>query len=84
MEDPKSGIKTTEFYATVGIAGLPIAQQLGWFDKMPVTEGGETALWLSAGLIVSVYVLTRAWVKVSAYKYGGINASTTSSTSSTS
>lgn len=81
--DPKPGIKSTEFWATIGISGLPIADQLGWFDKMPVTEGGETALWLSAGLIASIYVFTRAWVKISALKYGAANnESTDSSTSS--
>jgi len=69
-QGPKPGIKSTEFWATIGISGLPIADQLGFFNKMPITEGGETALWLSAGLIASVYVFTRAWVKVSANKYG--------------
>jgi len=69
-KEPKAGIKSTEFYATVGIAGLPIAEQLGWFKNMPITEGGETALWLSAGFIASVYVFTRSWVKVASYKYG--------------
>lgn len=78
--DPKSGLKSTEFYAAIGIAGLPIADQLGWFNKMPITEGGETALWLSAGLIVSVYILSRSWVKYASIKYGvqekegGVNA----------
>lgn len=67
---PKPGIKSTEFWATIGISGIPIADQLGLFNKMPVTEGGETALWLSAGVIASVYVFTRAWVKVSTLKYG--------------
>lgn len=80
MEQPKPGIKSTEFWATVGISGLPIADQLGWFNKMPLTEGGETALWFSAGLIASVYVFSRAWVKVSAYKYGVKDEETTSST----
>ena len=68
--EPKSGIKSTEFYATLGIAGLPIAEQLGWFDNMPTTEGGETAIWLSAGFVAAVYVFTRSWVKVAAYRYG--------------
>jgi len=69
-EKPKPGIKSTEFWATIGIAGLPLADQMGWFDRMPVTQGGETALWISAGLIGSVYVFTRAWVKVASVKYG--------------
>lgn len=69
-DKPKPGIKSTEFWATIGIAGLPLADQIGWFDRMPVTQGGETALWISAGLIGSVYVFTRAWVKVASAKYG--------------
>lgn len=78
--EPKAGIKSTEFWATIGISGLPIADQLGWFDKMPVTEGGETALWVSAGLIASIYVFSRAWVKVASVKYGGKNEITTNDT----
>ncbi len=70
IKEPKAGIKSTEFWATIGISGLPIADQLGIFDRMPVTEGGETALWISAGLIGAVYVFTRAWVKVATVKYG--------------
>jgi hypothetical protein len=70
---PKPGVKSTEFWATIGISGLPIAEQLGWFDKMPLTEGGEAALWFSAGLIASVYVFSRAWVKVATAKYGANN-----------
>jgi len=72
-EKPKPGIKSTEFWATIGIAGLPLADQMGWFDRMPVTEGGETALWISAGFIAAVYVFSRAWVKVSSVKYGDQN-----------
>lgn len=70
QQEPKSGLKSTEFYAAIGIAGLPIADQLGWFNKMPVTEGGETALWLSAGLIVTAYIISRSWVKCATMKYG--------------
>jgi len=70
MNETKPGVKTTEFWATVGIAGLPLADGLGFFNKMPVSEGGETALWISAGLIVSTYVFTRAWVKIATLKYG--------------
>jgi len=79
-DTPKPGFKSTEFWATIGISGIPIADQLGIFDKMPATEGGETALWFSAGLIGAVYVFTRAWVKVSTVKYGVKNdeASSTS------
>lgn len=76
--EPKAGIKSTEFWATIGISGLPIADQLGWFNKMPVTEGGETALWASAGLIASIYVFSRAWVKVASVKYGAKNEITIS------
>ena len=72
-ETLKPGIKSTEFWATIGIAGLPLADQMGWFNRMPVTEGGETALWISAGFIAAVYVFSRAWVKVSSVKYGGQN-----------
>ena len=79
---PKPGIKSTEFWATVGISGLPIAEQFGWFDRMPLTQGGETALWVSAGLITSVYVISRAWVKVSAMKYGGKDEKDSSTSSS--
>lgn len=78
MNETKPGIKTTEFWATVGVAGLPLADQLGFFDKMPVTEGGETALWLSAGIIVASYVFTRAWVKIATLKYGVKNEEDTS------
>lgn len=78
--EPKAGIKSTEFWATIGISGLPIAEQLGWFDKMPVTEGGETALWASAGIIAGIYVFTRAWVKVASIKYGAKNEITTTDT----
>ena len=70
MVDKKPGVKTTEFWATIGIAGLPAADQLGLFDKMPITEGGETALWISAGLIIGIYTFTRAWIKVTNIKYG--------------
>ena len=77
--EPKPGIKSTEFWATIGISGLPIADQLGWFEKMPITEGGETALWFSAGMIASVYVFTRAWVKVSTAKYGAKHENTSDS-----
>lgn len=77
---PKPGIKSTEFWATIGISGLPLADQLGWFNRMPVTEGGETALWLSAGLIASMYVFSRAWVKVASVKYGGTNENDKNST----
>jgi len=73
IKEPKAGIKSTEFWATIGISGLPVADQLGIFDRMPVTEGGETALWISAGLIGAVYVFTRAWVKVANVKYGDQN-----------
>jgi len=76
----KPGVKTTEFWATVGIAGLPIADQLGFFDKMPVSEGGETALWFSAGLIVATYVFSRAWVKIATLKYGVKNEEDTNDT----
>ena len=76
--ETKPGIKTTEFWATVGVAGLPLADQLGMFSKMPVTEGGETALWLSAGVIVASYVFTRAWVKIATVKYGVKNEENTS------
>lgn len=79
-QQPKPGIKSTEFWATIGISGLPIADQLGWFNKMPVTEGGETALWLSAGFIASVYVLSRAWVKVATVKYGAKNENSADNT----
>lgn len=72
-EKTKPGIKTTEFWATVGVAGLPLADQLGFFDKMPVTENGEMALWFSAGIIVASYVFTRAWVKIATLKYGESN-----------
>ena len=78
MNETKPGVKTTEFWATVGVAGLPLADQLGFFDKMPVSEGGETALWLSAGIIVSSYVFTRAWVKIATLKYGVKNEEDTS------
>ena len=81
--EPKAGIKSTEFWATIGISGLPIADQLGWFQKMPITEGGETALWLSAGLIASIYVFSRAWVKVATVKYGGKNEITISESTPT-
>ena len=81
--EPKAGIKSTEFWATIGISGLPIAEQFGWFDKMPVTEGGETALWASAGVVAAVYVFSRAWVKVASVKYGGKNEITTTTTKST-
>ena len=80
MNQTKPGVKTTEFWATVGIAGLPLADGLGFFDKMPVSEGGETALWISAGLIVSTYVFTRAWVKIATLKYGVKNEEDTSDT----
>jgi len=70
MADTKPGVKTTEFWAAIGIAGLPIADQAGWFDKMPVTEGGETALWFSAGLIVATYILSRSLIKIATLKYG--------------
>ena len=80
-EAPKPGIKSTEFWATIGIAGLPLADQIGWFDRMPLTQGGETALWISAGLIGSVYVFTRAWVKVASAKQGGNNDTSVSSVS---
>jgi len=73
----KPGVKTTEFWATIGIAGLPIADQLGLFNKMPVSEGGETALWISAGLIVSSYIFSRAWIKVTKLKFGVKNEETT-------
>ena len=76
--ETKPGVKTTEFWATVGVAGLPLADQLGFFDKMPVSEGGETALWLSAGIIVSSYVFTRAWVKIATLRYGVKNEEDTS------
>ena len=76
--ETKPGVKTTEFWATVGVAGLPLADQLGFFDKMPVSEGGETALWLSAGIIVASYVFTRAWVKIATLKYGVKNEEDTS------
>ena len=76
--ETKPGVKTTEFWATVGVAGLPLADQLGFFDKMPVTEGGETALWLSAGIIVASYVFTRAWVKIATLRYGVKNEEDTS------
>lgn len=75
--ETKPGVKTTEFWATVGVAGLPLADQLGFFDKMPASEGGETALWLSAGIIVSSYVFTRAWVKIATLKYGVKNEENT-------
>ena len=78
MNETKPGVKTTEFWATVGVAGLPLADQLGFFDKMPVSEGGETALWLSAGIIVASYVFTRAWVKIATLKYGVKNEEDTS------
>ena len=80
MSETKPGVKTTEFWATVGIAGLPLADGLGFFDKMPVSEGGETALWISAGLIVSTYVFTRAWVKIATLKYGVKDEETTDGT----
>jgi len=70
MADTKPGVKTTEFWAAIGIAGLPIADQAGWFDKMPVTQGGETALWFSAGLIVATYILSRSLIKIATLKYG--------------
>jgi hypothetical protein len=81
-KEPKPGFKSTEFWATVGIGGLPIAEQFGWFDKMPLTQGGETALWFSAGLITSVYVISRAWVKVSTVKYGEKDEKDSSTSSS--
>jgi hypothetical protein len=80
-DKPKPGIKSTEFWATIGIAGLPLADQMGWFDRMPVTEGGETALWISAGFIAAVYVFSRAWVKVASVKYGATDEQDVISTS---
>ena len=62
--DPKPGIKSTEFWATIGIGGLPLAEQLGWFKNWPITQGGEIAMWCVAGAVMCTYIFSRAWVKV--------------------
>ena len=81
MTQEKPGFKTTEFWAAIGIAGLPIADQAGWFEKMPVTQGGETALWFSAGLIVATYILSRSLIKIATLKYGVKNETNETTTS---
>lgn len=62
--DPKPGIKSTEFWATIGIGGLPLMEHSGWFKNWPITEGGEIAMWCVSGAVICSYVWSRAWVKV--------------------
>tara|TARA_R110001592_G_scaffold161329_1_gene393900 strand:+ start:343 stop:615 length:273 start_codon:yes stop_codon:yes gene_type:complete len=64
--EPKPGVKSTEFWATIGVGGLPLMEQSGWFKNWPITEGGEIAMWCVSGAVVCSYVWSRAWVKVSA------------------
>ena len=63
--EPKPGVKSTEFWAAIGIGGLPLLEQLGWFKNWPITEGGEIAMWSISGLVICSYIWSRAWVKVS-------------------
>ena len=62
--DPKPGVKSTEFWATIGIGGLPLMEQSGWFKNWPATEGGEIAMWCVSGAVICSYVWSRAWVKI--------------------
>lgn len=62
--EPKPGMKSTEFWATIGIGGLPIAEQLGWFKNWPITQGGEIAMWCVSGAVICTYIFSRAWVKI--------------------
>jgi len=66
--DPKPGIKTTEFWIGGAITLPPILELLGWTDMVPKSDLGEFAAWLSIGLVASVYIWTRAWVKIHACK----------------
>ena len=67
----KPGIKSTEFWAAIGIGGLPLMEQSGWFKNWPITEGGEIAMWCVSGVVICSYIWSRAWVKVSS---GGVDS----------
>lgn len=66
--EPKPGVKSTEFWAAIGIGGLPLAEQFGIFKNWPITEGGEIAMWCVAGAVMCSYIWSRAWVKVTTNK----------------
>ena len=53
--EPKPGVKSTEFWAAIGIGGLPLMEHTGWFKNWPITEGA----------VMCSYIWSRAWVKVS-------------------
>jgi len=78
MAEPKPGVKSTEFWATIGVGGFPLAEQLGWIKNLPVTEAGEIAMWCVSGAVICTYIFSRAWVKVS--NKGEFNVTQESST----
>jgi len=59
----KAGIKTSEFWATGTVVGVPLVAALGYFDKEPLTELGEMAAWFSAAFVASAYIFCRSWLK---------------------
>lgn len=66
-EKLKPAIKSTEFWATAGIGGLPLLEQSGWFKNWPTTAAGEVTMYAMAAVIVGSYVWSRTLVKL---KYG--------------
>tara|TARA_B100000497_G_C7397438_1_gene252280 strand:+ start:204 stop:485 length:282 start_codon:yes stop_codon:yes gene_type:complete len=79
--DPKPGVKSTEFWAAIGIGGLPLLEGTGWFKNWPITEGGEIAMWSIAGAVMCSYIWSRAWVKVQGKGEENANSSINRATS---
>tara|TARA_X000001382_G_scaffold128253_1_gene117541 strand:- start:790 stop:1080 length:291 start_codon:yes stop_codon:yes gene_type:complete len=73
----KTGIKTSEFWATGVITGVPLVGALGYFDKEPMTELGEMAAWIAASIVVSTYIFCRSWLKRTEILHGDTNEKTT-------
>ena len=66
-EKLKPAIKSTEFWATAGIGGLPLLEQSGWFKNWPTTAAGEVTMYAMAAVIVGSYIWSRTLIKL---KYG--------------
>ena len=73
----KTGIKTSEFWATGVITGVPLVGALGYFDKEPMTELGEMAAWIAASIVVSTYIFCRSWLKRTEILHGDTNEKNT-------
>jgi len=72
----KTGIKTSEFWATGIMTGVPLVGALGYFDKEPLTELGEMAAWLSASIVAAMYIFCRTWLKRTEILHGVKNEET--------